>query len=520
MRRVMRRFGAGWRGSGRVLSLIVAIAAVATPTLTAAQEADDRFAEVRSYVERTMAESGLPSLAIGVARNGEILWEEGFGWADRSSRRAATPHTMYSLASISKPITATAILRLAEQGRIDLDRSVNDYLGLDRVRSGAGDAAEVTVRRVLSHTAGLPLHYQFFYGGDGYGPPASEVTLDRYAIPVFPPGEVYQYSNLGYGLLDHLITRVSGKSYADYLRSELFVPLGMHRTVVDTGPGPDRFSAVRYDAESGAALPDYDFDHRGASAVYASVHDLLRFGLFHLGAGPDLPSVLSPEARRSMRRRHTPERGDGSGAGYGLGWAVDPSHFGLRAVSHSGGMPGVRTILRLFPEEDLVVAVLTNTSDNAVFEIADRLTASLVPSFARELERARESAESDDDGDAADEGFRPPPGLVGTWSGTLWTWEDSIPARLRVQDDGDVHLELEDQLIALVNRPSFEDGHFTGRAAVRIPTRDAERWRHSVLLRLRRSGASLRGSATAQTTERPIHFALSSYLALTRKEED
>lgn len=520
---------------------------------TTGRPAEDPFPEVRAHVERLVAERGLPSLAVGVARDGEILWEAAFGWADREGRRPADAHTMYSLASISKPITATAVLRLAERGEIDLDAPINGYLGLGKLRAGAGDPARATVRRVLSHTAGLPLHYQFFYDGDGYGPPPEEETHDRYGVLVYPPGEVYQYANLGYGLLDHLVARVSGRSYADHVRSEVFVPLGMHRTAVDTGAGPHRFAAVRYDRESQAPLPDYDFDHRGASAVYASVHDLLRFGLFHLGdlggdaiggsdgggldagadgdaggsagedgdaAGPD--GVVSAEARRAMQRRATPDRPDGSGGGYGLGWFVDPDHHGARVVSHSGGMPGVRTILRLFPEEGVVVAALTNTSDDAVFEVADRLAAAVLPSFARRLEEDRAEEEGPDEEDGAErDGFRPPRDLVGTWSGRLVTWEEEIPARLTVGADGDVHLELEGQLVALVNGAELEDGFLTGRAALRVPTLDARRWPHDLLLRLKRDGDGLRGWAAARTPGRrtpgrPVHFALSSYLELVK----
>lgn len=524
-----------------VLELALASVAAIGPLVgpAAAQQAgdpaaerpsDDPFAGVRAHVERLVAEERLPSMAVGVARDGEVLWEAGFGWADREDRRPADAHTMYSLASISKPITATAVLRLAGQDRIDLDAPVNEYLGLGKLRAGAGDPAGATVRRVLSHTAGLPLHYQFFYEGDGYGPPPQEETLDRYGILVYPPGEVYQYANLGYGLLDHLVARVSGRSYADYLRSEIFVPLGMHRTAVDTGAGPHRSAAVRYDRESQAPLPDYDFDHRGASAVYASVHDMLRFGMFHLGdleaggteeavgdtSDEEGGGVLSTEARRAMQRRATPDRPDGSGEGYGLGWIVDPDHHGARLVSHSGGMPGVRTVLRLFPEEGLVVTALTNTSHDAVFEVADRLAAAVLPAFARSLEEDRAGEEGEDDEEDGRDGFRPPRDLVGDWAGRLVTWEDTVPARLAVQSDGDVHLELEGQLVALVNGVEYEEGFLTGRAALRVPTRDAVRWRHSLLLRLKRDGDALRGWAAARTTDRPIHFALSSYLELRR----
>src|SRR5688572_1524578 len=123
----------------------------------------DGFDGVRSLIRQQITERPVPSVAVAVARDGRIVWEEAFGWADRENRVAATAHTLYSLASISKPITATALMILKERGLIDLDRSINDYLGEAKINVRIGDPAAVTVRKVANHTAGLPLHYQFFY---------------------------------------------------------------------------------------------------------------------------------------------------------------------------------------------------------------------------------------------------------------------------------------------------------------------------------------------------------------------
>src|SRR2546427_8602320 len=128
-----------------------------------AKATDDVFGAVRDLIRARLVEQIIPSLAVAVARDGEILWEEGFGWADREHRVPATEHTMYSLASISKPITATGLMVLKEQGKLDLDRPINDYLGAAKLNAWIGDAADATVRRVANHTSGLPLHWHFFY---------------------------------------------------------------------------------------------------------------------------------------------------------------------------------------------------------------------------------------------------------------------------------------------------------------------------------------------------------------------
>src|SRR5688572_32186710 len=118
------------------------------------------FGNIAETIRSRLVEKSLPSLAVAVARDGEVLWEEAFGWADRENRIAATPHTLYSLASISKPITATGLMILKERGLIDLDRPINDYLGHAKINVRVGDPAAATVRRVANHTAGLPLHYR------------------------------------------------------------------------------------------------------------------------------------------------------------------------------------------------------------------------------------------------------------------------------------------------------------------------------------------------------------------------
>src|SRR5437879_2338151 len=128
-----------------------------------ARDTDVDFGAIRELIRTRLVEQTVPSLAVAVARNGTILWEEGFGWADRENRAPATGHTMYSLASISKPITATGLMVLKEQGKLDLDRPINDYLGEAKLKARIGDASEATVRRVANHTSGLPLHWHFFY---------------------------------------------------------------------------------------------------------------------------------------------------------------------------------------------------------------------------------------------------------------------------------------------------------------------------------------------------------------------
>ena len=107
----------------------------------------------------------IPSISIAVAKDGNVIWQEAFGWADRTEKRVATPETIYSLASLTKPLTATGIM-LLEKGKIDLDESIEKYISPLTLRSYAYDSRKVTVRHLLHHTSGLPTHFNYFYADE------------------------------------------------------------------------------------------------------------------------------------------------------------------------------------------------------------------------------------------------------------------------------------------------------------------------------------------------------------------
>ncbi|MDP7205830.1 MAG: serine hydrolase domain-containing protein, partial [Pirellulaceae bacterium] len=178
--------------------------------------ADDPLDDVRTMIREAVKNENLPSLTVAVVQDGKIRWQEGFGLADREKKIEATPDTMYSLASISKPITATGLMLLVSQQKLKLDDRANDHLGDARL-TGPGDrGGEATIRQVANHSSGLPLHYQFFYENQSHPVPDRDESIRRYGVLVTPPGEVYQYANLGYGILDHIIHLKSGVPYAEF----------------------------------------------------------------------------------------------------------------------------------------------------------------------------------------------------------------------------------------------------------------------------------------------------------------
>lgn len=481
--------------------------------LSAQQPANQRFADVRAFIGEAVEEHELPSVSVAVAKDGRIIWAEGFGWADIDRRIPATAHTMYSLASISKPMTATGLMRLVERGQVDLDRPANDYLVGGRIHSPAWDPEGATVRRVLSHTAGLPLHWEFFYEGEDHPRRTTAQGIERFGVLVTPPGELYQYSNLGYGILDEIIERVSGRAYGDFLETEVFEPLGMDRSVVSTGAGLGDGAAVRYDADN-RPVPYYDFDHRGGSAVYSSAIDLVRFGAYHLGNLMEgQQRILEDSTILAMQRVLTPGTGPRE-QGYGMGWLIQPDHNGYRRIAHTGGMPGVSTGLYLYPEEDLAIAVLTNRSNALVPQIAHRIASVMLPGYRTTFEERQDAAADEPE---AEESFQPPAELLGEWSGTIRTYEDELPLMLRFQADGDVHVRIGDGLVTLLNDVSFRNGRLRGRSFGTIPTEDTRRHDHDILVDLRLRGDALTGAVTALGGEGGAYFALSAYAEVAKR---
>ncbi|MGH9718851.1 MAG: serine hydrolase domain-containing protein [Bryobacteraceae bacterium] len=447
--------------------------------------AADRFDGVRTLIRRQLDGGATPSVAVAVAKDGKIVWEEGFGWADREKRISASEHTPYSLASISKPITATGLMVLVVAGRIDLDRPVNDYLGAAKLRGRAGDAAQATVRRVANHSAGLPLHYHFFYSDEPHRRPPMDETIRRYANLITPPGERFQYSNLGYGVLDYVIARVSGKSYPDFMREEVFAKLGLNRMSVDVAPGLEAHQALRYGA--GGPIPFYDFDHPGGSAIYSSAHDLVRFGMFHLKARlPDQKAILPDQTIDDM---HRPTVKTGERSGYGIGWASTENAGGYSVVSHTGGMGGVATTLQLVPPEKLAVVVLSNSAQSLPHTVAEEILAVMLPKWRRSRREPPPPPPQ----------FSTPNELAGRWQGQLHTYKAEIPLSIEFLKSGEVRAQLGQQAATQLENVRWRDGAFSARMTGDIGTEDAARRPYSLSLSLRLRGSVLNGGATAMS---------------------
>lgn len=456
-----------------------------------ARAAADRFDDARSVIRQQMLESQVASVAVAVSHRGKIVFEQGFGWADKERRIPASEHTMYSLASVTKPITVTALMTLVAAGKVALDRPVNEFLGAARLKIWVGDERQVTVRSVINHTSGLPGAGQFFYGEERRLQPSMDETLLRYGGVLFPAGERYAYSNLGYGVLGHVVERVSGQSYAQYLKQAVFVPLGMTRTSVEVGPGLDAYQAIRYD-DSGEPIPPFVSAEPGSMAAYSSAHDLARLGMFFLKDRlPDQRAILDDAFIDQMLHDPGPAIVDGSRS---VGWRV--RRQGNEVVfGHDGSMAGSNADVSMSPSRDICVVVLVNGSMGAGRrKISDALFKAVAPQWTAAKPPVASPQHAR---------FQPPAELVGQWSGTIHTYERDLPVQLSIAAGGEVHVQIESQLTTLLNEVSFEDGLLSGVAASQIDTADTRRYPHTVGFSLRLRGSVLNGAAMANSVSAP-----------------
>ncbi|MBL8267277.1 serine hydrolase domain-containing protein [Steroidobacter sp.] len=467
----------------------------------------DQFEPVREQIRRTMAEQNVVSISVAVASGGRIVWEESFGWADKEARVSATVHTPYSLASVSKPVTATGLMVLVERGRVDLDAPVNRYLGEAKLHAWVGEGDAATVRRVANHTSGLAEHRQFFFANEPYAPPSMDETIRRYANLISAPGEQYRYSNLGYGILDAVIARVSGQSYQDFMQREVFAPLGMNHSSVVVAPDAQASQAVRYD-ETGARIPFYDFDHRGASSVYACVHDLARFAMFHLKDHlQGQRAILSDVSIDTMHRRTSTLSAAESNKGFGVGWGVVDRPDGYHVISHTGGMPGVATAVMAVPDEDIAVAVLSNSGRergrDPTTAIVDAAMHQLLPRWTKTVP----AVSAANNAPVASE-------LQGLWRGSLHTGQAVLPLQLDLRDPAAIRIRVGDQPFTLVEDAHMHDGWLHGAAVGELGTEETRRFPDYKLdLALKLRGSALQGSISAVGN----HFSLNHWAEL-RKE--
>ncbi|HSU12990.1 serine hydrolase domain-containing protein [Longimicrobium sp.] len=306
--------------------------------------------QLDSIARHAMEYQSIPGLSVVIVKDGRVVMERGYGVVNPPRERAATARTEYQIASVSKQFTAAAILRLNEQGRLSLDDAVTRYVdGLPPVYQ------EVTIRRLLNHTAGVPNFTEFLR--EFHQPLAPARLVEELASRTlqFAPGTAFHYSNSGYYLLGLVIEEVTGQGYADYLRDQFFTPLGLgdtHYCGELSAPVPAGFVRSRGGKTVRAAPWDPSVLY-AAGSLCSTAEDLAKWEVA-LGEG----RVLSPASFREMTTPAPPTETSVRMA-YGYGMMVDTTEAGPY-LHHDGAVSGFRAQVAWYPEEHMAIVVLMN----------------------------------------------------------------------------------------------------------------------------------------------------------------
>jgi CubicO group peptidase (beta-lactamase class C family) len=342
------------------LAAVAAAVLSAAPRQSPAAQDNPKFDQLASLVQQKMAEYGVPGVAFGILKNGQLI-ERGFGLTNVDNPQPVTPDTIFALASISKTLTTTAIMRLVEQGKVDLNAPVKKYLPDFEVQDEAM-TANVAIWHLLTHTPGW--EGQLSSADRGSQTLASFIEQIRDLPKLAEPGEVWSYNNAGFNVAGRVIEVVTGQTIHDAFRSLVFEPIGLQRSFTQiehlvTWP----FSVAHRGApgQVTVARPLARSVSVAAGGVSMSLNDLMTYAKFHLGdgTGRDGKPVLS---RASLQLMQTPKvKKSSTDDEMGMGWHLRRIG-GVMTAAH-GGTLGHCLLLELVPERNFAMAILTNHSD-------------------------------------------------------------------------------------------------------------------------------------------------------------
>lgn len=325
---------------------------------------------VDGLVKQQISTYNIPGLSIALTRQGQIVFSRSYGLADVENQVRVTPETLFRIGSITKPITATAAMSLAERGQLDLDAPVQRYCPAFPEKSWP-----VTTRELLAHLGGV----RAFRVENGSSPELlSTAHYDRVSdsIALFAadplgvkPGTQYEYSNYGYDLVGCVLEGGSGKHFEELLGSTIFRTAGMSASRIDDLMQiiPNRSRSYTH-AKDGSIrnAKSIDLSNRiPAAGILSTADDMARFAIA-LESG----KILSSKSLQAMWTEQT--RDGGKPTGYGLGWMIR-NHRGAQAVAHTGEQPGSSTLLYVIPGKQISFVVLANTDAAGLWKLADKL---------------------------------------------------------------------------------------------------------------------------------------------------
>lgn len=315
------------------------------------------------HIPELMDHFGIPGTAIAIVRNGELVWSAAYGFADVKGARPMTTSTPCRVESISKSVTAWGVMRLVEQGRIRLDDAVELHLDDWALPESSFPSEQVTIQRLLSHTAGMPLGDIFERYSPGEHIPTLSNSLAEKAVVERAPGSTFSYSNTGFDLLELMVEKVTGRDFAEYMRDEILLPLGMDHSYFAWRGSFDPPVADGHD-QKGRPIPVYVYPATASGGLFSTVDDIARFvasGMTRLDNSGH--AVLRAE---SIAELYAPVVDIASFYrivfdAYGYGHFVENLSNGYRAVAHGGQGYGWMTHFHAVPETGDGIVILTNS---------------------------------------------------------------------------------------------------------------------------------------------------------------
>ena len=363
----------GVGGKHTVVCIALALMAFAGAAHAAPALDKRAFAKIDDVAQHWVTGGHTPGLAVGVMRDGKILFAKGYGLADLENSTPVTPDTVFRIGSLTKQFTAAAVLTLVEKGQVSLDAPLSDYFPEFYL------GRQVTVRQLLTHTSGISAYSDRTNPKNSWDYRSDLSTaqmVDRiehfYPPYQFPPGSAWHYSNSGYFLLGAIVEKVSGRSLAEYLRQEVFPRAGLTNTALDDGVAVVPHRASGYEVTPGGGYRRADFLSMtvpgGAGAMRSTISDLLKWheALFsgRVVSGALVKEMIAPARLSDGRLASSARVASGEPPlpdfEYGFGLFIAKAH-GHRRINHNGGINGFNATLNTYPDDHLTWVALSNS---------------------------------------------------------------------------------------------------------------------------------------------------------------
>jgi len=319
---------------------------------------------------KIMDEYFVPGVAVALIQNGEVSYQSGFGHSDLSRNKRVNTSTGFNVGSISKSIAAWGVMRLVEQGKLSLDAPVEKYLKRWHLPTSKFDISGVTIRRLLSHTAGLPARYYPGWGENDTLPTLEELLSSQKSRSgavrlIMEPGTKYKYSGSGYTLCQLLIEEITGQHFEDYMRDQILLPLGMRNSSYILTPEILSASSLGYD-RWGQPTPIPRFTATAAAGLHTTIEDMSHFVIAAIKGASKTTlerSILSPDTIRKMLTPAPATKGT-----FGLGYTVQKSWESMVSHGHRGANRGWHAYFNFVPKTGNGIVVMTNGTNGSYID--------------------------------------------------------------------------------------------------------------------------------------------------------